>query len=191
VLPHGGNAWQGFLPVNDPVGSAVHAPEDPDVGVDAAGTTYAVWQDFRNGEVDPDIYGARLLAGGGEWGPDRRVNHDAAGNRQSEPALSVPPDGSALAVWADERSGDSDVFVARYLHQVGRWDGDMRLNDDPLGNSAAQEHPDTGQDAQGNGYVVWVDHRRPGSAPDIYSAYVPVVQVHSIYMPLVLRQLSP
>jgi hypothetical protein len=191
VLPHGANHWQGFLSVNDPAGSAVRAAENPDVGVDAAGTTYAVWQDSRNGEDDPDIYGARLLAGGAEWGPDRRVNHDAAGNRQSEPALSVPPDGSALAVWTDERTGDPDVFLARYLPHVDQWDGDTRLNDDPIENAAAQEHPDAAQDGQGNGYVVWVDHRRPGTAPDVYSAFVPGVKVHSIYMPLVLRQLSP
>jgi subtilisin family serine protease len=192
ILPSGTDTWQGFLPVNQPQAPGVPAPLHPDVGVDAVGTVYAVWQDFRNGEDDPDIYAARLE---GAWGPDRRVNHDPPGNVQREPALAVTTDGMALAVWADERNTiepepNPDIFLATYLPWVDRWIGDARVNDDPPDHPAVQDHPDVAVDGQGNGHVIWVDHRLPDTAPDIFSAFWQAMKTERIYLPIVLKQTS-
>jgi subtilisin family serine protease len=196
ILPFGTGTWQGFLLVNQPQAPDVRAPLHPGVGVDALGTVYAVWQDFRNGEDDPDIYGARFLVGEAHWGPDRRVNHDPPGNVQREPALAVATDGIALAVWADERNTtgpepNPDIFLAAYLPREDRWMGDARVNDDPPDHPVVQDHPDVAMDGQGNGYVIWVDFRRPETAPDIFSAYWQAMKVERIYLPLVLKQASP
>nr|MBC8249280.1 peptidase S8 [Anaerolineales bacterium] len=177
TLPSGTGTWQGFLPVNDLLGPGIHAPLHPDVGVDLAGIVYAVWQDFRNGEDDPDIYAARLLVGEAHWGPDRRVNHDPPGHGQRGPALAVAADGAAFAVWTDERNTTApdpnpDIFMATYLPQMGLWNGDTRVNDDPPDHPAVQDFPDVALDGQGNGYVIWVAHRRSGTAPDIFSAFL-------------------
>ena len=40
-------------------------------------------------------------------------------------------------------------------------------------------------------YVIWVDHRRSGTAPDIFSAFLQAMQVERIYLPLVLKQALP
>jgi type VII secretion-associated serine protease mycosin len=196
ILPSGTGTWQGFLLVNQPQATDVPAPLHPDVGVDARGTVYAVWQDFRNGEDDPDIYGARLLVDEDHWGPDRRVNHDPPGNVQREPALAVAADGAAFAVWTDERNTmapdpNPDIFMATYLPQVGLWDGDTRVNDDPPDHPAVQDHSDIAVDGQGNRYVIWVDHRLPDTAPDIFSAFLQAIRVERVYLPLVLKQASP
>ena len=195
ILPFGTGTWQRFLTVNQPQAPGVRAPLHPDVGADAMGTVYAVWQDFRNGEDDPDIYGARLLVGEDHWGPDRRVNHDPPGRAQKEPALAVAADGAAFAVWADERNTmgpepNPDIFLAAYLPREDRWIGDARVNDDPLDHPAVQDHPDVAMDGQGNGYVIWVDFRRSGTAPDIFSAYWRAMKTERIYLPIMLKQAS-
>jgi len=193
ILPSGAGDWQGFLMVNRPQAPDVRAPLHPDVGADATGIVYAVWQDFRNGEDDPDIYAARLLAGEDHWGQDRRVNHDPPGHGQREPALAVAADGAAFAVWTDERNTTApdpnpDIFMATYLPQMGLWDGDTRVNDDPPDHPAVQDFPDVAMDGQGNGHVIWVDHRRSGTAPDIFSAFLQTTRVERVYLPLVLKQ---
>ena len=196
TLPSGTGTWQGFLPVNDLLGPGIHAPLHPDVGVDLAGIVYAVWQDFRNGEDDPDIYAARLLVGEAHWGPDRRVNHDPPGHGQRGPSLAVAADGAAFAVWTDERNATApdpnpDIFLATYLPWGDRWTGDVRVNDDPPDHPAVQDFPDVAMDGQGNGYVIWVDHRRSGTAPDIFSAFLQATRVERVYLPLVLKQALP
>ncbi len=195
ILPSGADTWQGFLTVNQPQAPDVPAPLHPDVGADSMGIIYAIWQDFRNGENDPDIYAARLLVGEDHWGQDRRVNHDPPGHAQKEPALAVTADGAAFAVWTDERNTtppdpNPDIFMATYLPQTGLWDGDTRVNDDPLDQPAIQDHPDIAVDGQGNGHVIWVDHRRQETAPDIFSAFLQAMQVKRIYLPLMLKQAS-
>jgi len=192
ILPFGTGAWQRFLLVNQPQAPDVRAPLHPDVGVDALGIVYAVWQDFRNGEDDPDIYAARLLAGEDHWGQDRRVNHGPPGHVQREPALAVAADGAAFAVWTDERNTTApdpnpDIFMAACLPQTGLWNGDTRVNDDPLDHPAVQDHPDIAVDGQGNRHVIWVDHRRSGTAPDIFSAFLRTTRVERVYLPLVLK----
>ncbi len=195
ILRPGSTIWRGFLLVNDPLADGVRPPRHPDVGVGGNGTVYAIWQDFRNGEDDPDIYGARLLPGGGTWEADRRVNHDPAGHVQRDPALAVTADGIAFAVWTDERNTteaqpDPDIFLATYLPWRNEWTGDLRINDDPPDLPAIQEDPDIAVDGHGNGYVVWVDHRRPDTAPDIYSAFVRTRGTERIYLPILLQEPS-
>jgi hypothetical protein len=77
--------------------------------------------------------------------------------------------------------------MATYLPQRGLWNGDTRVNDDPLDQPAIQDHPDIAVDGQGNRYVIWVDHRLPDTAPDIFSAFLQTVRVEHVYLPLVLK----
>ncbi|MCD6289829.1 MAG: hypothetical protein J7M34_04940, partial [Anaerolineae bacterium] len=192
ILNPGIGVWQGFLRVNDPQPAGVRAPQHPDIGVDANGTLYAVWQDFRNGADDPDIYAALMPDGASAWGTDQRVNHDPAGNAQRDPALAVSPDGTARVVWADDRNStdsdpDPDIFMATYWPKLHAWVGDTRINDDPQDTPAEQEHPDVAVDAHGGAVIVWVDGRQPDTAPDIFSVRVRPHAYWYAYMPIVVK----
>jgi beta propeller repeat protein len=61
--------------------------------------TNVVWEDFRNGFSNPDLYGVSLL-GGGEFAVD---TNPAA---QEDPAIS-----GNVVVWQDERNGTPNIFA--------------------------------------------------------------------------------
>lgn len=150
--------------VNDDVDTATQF--SPDIAVDAAGNTYAVWRDERNG--DSDIYFAYRPTGGA-WGPNVRVNDDVGTAWQGFPALAVDDAGNAYVIWQDERNGDPDIYFA-YRPSGGTWGPNVRVNDDT--GVTRQEYPDIAVDGAGNAYAIWDDWRNSLLA-DIYFAYRP------------------
>ncbi|NWG28523.1 MAG: hypothetical protein HXY48_08315 [Ignavibacteriaceae bacterium] len=80
--------------------------------VEYDGTNYLViWQDYRNGTNNYDIYGARVTPDGNVLDPDGFAITNA-GNNQQEASLGF--DGTNyLAVWTDYRSGGRDIYGAR------------------------------------------------------------------------------
>ena len=192
-LTPGEGAWGVPVTVTDPLGPIVAAPRSPDIAVDGSGTAHVIWQDFRNGDHDPDIFASRLPGGETRWTRDRRVNHDAPGNAQTESALAVTTQGLAYAVWADERNmapltvdRDPDIYSATYLPWDSAWVGDTRINDDPREEPALQSSPEITVDEEGNAYVAWTDHRHADTAPDIYASTIePMSPPQRLYLPFV------
>ncbi len=73
---------------------------------------YFSWQDDRNG--NPDIYSAKFDSGGNKlWAYDLIMN-GIASDDQGAPDVVTDSMGYGITVWEDFRSGDADIYAARY-----------------------------------------------------------------------------
>jgi hypothetical protein len=89
---------------------------------------HLAWEDDRNG--DQDIFTNRSTNGGVTWQPmDTRLDvGDAAGAHHSY-AIALCCDGTHVHVaWEDERSGDTDVYVASSSDGGATFSSDQRLD---------------------------------------------------------------
>ncbi len=174
----GGLAWSGSVRVNDVTAAQ---QTNPDVAVDGLGSVHAVWEDYRHGPSDPDIYSSLLPAGSSSWRHSKKVSDDAGHAAQRYPAIATTRHGSTYAVWVDERRGNPDIYFSS-LEPGKSWSVNTRLNDDP--GNARQDQPTIATDANGNAYVVWRDYRNASTAPDIYSAFLFQPERPRLYLPL-------
>ncbi len=141
----------------------------PDVAVDGTGLIHVMWTDGRNAfSTGPDIYYANSTDGGLSFNPSLRVNNDAVGAEQGEPAIAVASDRSVYAVWTDPRNGarGSDIYFSKSTDLGATWSPNFFLNDD-TGNRP-QSAPDVAIDALNTVYVAWSDSRDTNTGPDIY-----------------------
>ncbi|HEX9437760.1 MAG TPA: RHS repeat-associated core domain-containing protein [Candidatus Limnocylindria bacterium] len=149
--------WSANVRVNDDTrGSATQS--EPKIAVTADGAAVAVWSDFRSNQWN--VYSARLTAGGSTWSANIRVT-DNTSSRKWTPDLVVGPDGTAYAVWEDDRGGNSDVWFAKLPAGASAWTANQKLSDDP--GTAAQYDPHVAIDAAGDLIVVYLDDRAPGT----------------------------
>jgi hypothetical protein len=154
--------------VLDPAGIAVSTAagdqREPVVAFD--GTNYLVaWHDCRNGSYNPDIYCARVSAGGSVLDPAGIAVSTAVGY-QWYPAVAF--DGTNyLVAWEDHRSTYWDIYGARV--SVG---GTVLDTAGIAICTAARDQWGTAIAFDGTNYlVVWQDYRS-GSEWDIYGARV-------------------
>lgn len=128
-----------------------------DITVDAAGNTYAVWLDSRNGTMD--IYAQKLDANGNRlWPSDVQVNTDAGRLKHEQPSVGLAPDGTAFVVWGSEGDGESygdNVYMQKLsTNGVKLWSSDLRINQD-LNTAIAYRTKHVLVDASGNAIVAW------------------------------------
>jgi len=150
--PYQGN-WSANVRVNDDFGSG--SQSSPAIAVDNAGNAYAVWTDSRNGSGNSDIYFSYRPAGG-VWQTNIRVNDSPVATYRYKPDIAVDNNGAAYAVWADKRTGNSDIYFSHWL-PGGSWGPNVRINDDS--GTAGQWDPVIAIDNNGNAYAVWDDTR--------------------------------
>lgn len=74
---------------------------------------YFSWEDTRNG--NPDVYSTKINPADGArlWTYDLIMNGSAA-NVQGAPDVVADSEGYGITTWQDERSGDFDIYAARY-----------------------------------------------------------------------------
>lgn len=74
---------------------------------------YFSWEDTRNGT--PDVYSTKINPADGArlWTYDLIMNGEAA-NVQGAPDVVADSEGYGITTWQDERSGDFDIYAARY-----------------------------------------------------------------------------
>jgi hypothetical protein len=145
--------WGTNLRVN---GDTQGAPAQyaPAIAVQSDGAAVAAWVDLRSNQWN--IYSARLPAGGSTWGTNLRVTSNTT-SRKDGPDIVVGPDGTAYAVWEDDRTGNYDIWYAKLLAGSSTWSTNVKVSDDP--GSAAQYGARIGVDSAGNLLVVWLDDR--------------------------------
>lgn len=162
-LPAGAGRWEANRRVRGGDDTARRA--DPALTVDSFGGVHLVWTETRDG--DPDIYHSLLEVGSQLWSASVRVNDDRGHAVQWSPAIAPDLYGSVHVVWADQRSGGSDIYHARRLPD-GSWSASTRVNNPIEGD---QRTPALTATKSGDLFAVWEDTRMGKS--DIFASRLP------------------
>lgn len=108
-----------------------HKQENPEIGMDLAGNSVVVWQDYSQpGDSGYGIYAQRVAADGTPIGAQIHVNVTTTGE-QTRPDVAVNHDGSFLVVWDDntQRDGSGTAVTARlFLADGTPVSGELTLN---------------------------------------------------------------
>ncbi|HEX7401937.1 MAG TPA: T9SS type A sorting domain-containing protein, partial [candidate division Zixibacteria bacterium] len=89
-----------------------------------------------------------------------RINDDGAGNKQTEPAVTMDCIGDFVITWRDERyfsAYGSEIYAQRYYSNGAAFGYNFYVNDD-VGNND-QDHPEIAADSIGNFVIAWEDKR--------------------------------
>jgi hypothetical protein len=139
------------------------APEQSKSGL-AGSCVVAVWLDKRDFLSGYDVYAAISHNGGQTFGPNLKVQDSFGDNiAQWHAAVGANQQGRIVAVWDDDRDGDSDIWLAN-------WNG-TRFSDnvDVPGASGAgiQTDPMILLDDAGRLHLIWLDRADPSASPRI------------------------
>ncbi len=113
-----------------------------------------VWQDFRNGAANPDIYGARLDANGNVIVTDIPIVTQSA--KQAGPWVANAG-GIYLVVWVDQRTKlttGTDIYGAWLFPDGSMWGSDFIITAAPANQRAASVVYDP---YTGDFLVTWTD----------------------------------
>ncbi len=99
---------------------------------------------------------------------DLLVNDDNLLTTHERPRVAAAPSGSFVIVWADQRSGQSDIYLQRISASGTRINSNQLVNLDTLG--AWQAYPALGVASTGDYSIVWQDFRLSSYPydPDIF-----------------------
>lgn len=98
------------------VANAASVQQFPTLTQDGLGGAILAWEDARNGTSD--VFAQRLTsAGARRWAANGIAVSSAAGN-QYQPIIAPGQDSVAVIVWADQRTGGSDLYAQRVPFQV-------------------------------------------------------------------------
>jgi hypothetical protein len=159
--PDSGNPGQDAGPLvpqpDEPISDGTADPSCPVVAW--TGTEFVIaWIDQRDG--NEEVYLARLDETGAKIGADIRVTVD--GSRSRNPAIAGTGSGFAIA-WADDRDGNSEIYLARFADDASRIGGDIRVTD----AAESSSHPSVAW--TGNTYALSWQDLRDGDL-EIYAA---------------------
>ena len=170
-LAVGGTDWAPNLKVT--VDNSTALKDFPDVAVGADGTSYAVWQDSRNGNAD--IFFSTLTSSGGAWAANLKISDDPGTAAQTNPRIGVDGGGNLVAAWIDARTSPARVRVAR-KPAAGAWSASIEISPSPANvqSLALSVRPD------GFAWAVWGDTRAGATNQDIWgSRYDPSLNAWS------------
>jgi len=123
-----------------------------------------VWQDRRSGGFD--IRG-RLETSTANTSADTKLNEEAVGGQQTDPALLANASGGAHVVFTDsQRDGGDIAFVS--IAEDGTILARGRADDDST--NSLQYDPAAASDASGRGLVTWTDERADWPGPARHAA---------------------
>ena len=125
----------------------------PDMAVSGQ-SIHVVWADTRDG--NDEIYYKRSTTNGDTWGNDVRLTN----NDQDSSSARIAVDGNNIhVVWADYRSGISEIYYKMSTNNGDNWGNDIRLTSDDANDSYS---PDIAVDGD-YVHVVWEDTQDGGS----------------------------
>ena len=150
-----GNPLSSNFIVNDNVDSTHQ--DRPTVGVYGNGNFVIVWEDFRNGYYDCDIYAQRYYDNGNQLGSNFKINENNSSG-QYGPTIDISANGNSFIAWADERNDLwGDIYCQRYDDSFNPLGSNFMVND--YADSSCQENPTMGIDSSGNFVIAWEDWR--------------------------------
>nr|NQU93344.1 hypothetical protein [Bacteroidota bacterium] len=127
----------------------------PQLAVDPNLNFVITWADKRNGEWN--IYAQRFSNNGTALGENFKVNEEPGNEEQAHPSIAIDSCGNFVIVWADEKSGDFDIWGQRYASDGTALGENFKINDDT--GTEFQYWPNCSCDKNGNFIVSWVDKR--------------------------------
>jgi hypothetical protein len=139
-----GTGWEtATLIETDNAGDA----SSPQVAVDAAGNTIAVW--YQSDGTRNNIWANRFVSGIG-WGTAALIETDNAGSA-SFPQVAVDAEGNAIAVWWQYDGTRDNIWANRFGAGTG-WGTALLIETD---NAGGASFPQVAVDASGNAIAVW------------------------------------
>lgn len=165
-------AWShdpyGYAPIAPSTGNQVLAQ----VLSDGAGGAFFLFTDMRNGTED--VYLQRLAATGsvaGGW-PSTGLRVAAVSGRKLEPQIVGDGSGGVIAVWADFRSGNADIYAQRVLGNGTLAGGSWPANGLQLTSTGNTERrPELCTDGSGGALIAW-ENSFSLTDTDIFGAHV-------------------
>ncbi|MDP2209014.1 MAG: T9SS type A sorting domain-containing protein [Bacteroidota bacterium] len=152
--------------VNDDAGTAHQWY--PSIAVNGSGDFVIVWEDYRNGDYNPDIYYQKYNSSGIAQGVNTKVNDDVGTASQGSPSIAMDGSGNFVIVWRDARNGNEDIYSQRYNSSGAAQGVNTKVNDDV--GTAIQRYPSIAIDGSGNFVIVWQDERN-GNSDTYYQRY--------------------
>ena len=140
----------------------------PSAAVAPDGTPYVAWQDDTSG--NSEIYVRRW--NGSIWeevGPGSATGGGISNNAGASivPSVTIAPDGTPYVAWANDTSGDSEIYVRRWNGSIWEEVGPGSATGGGISNNAeASTNPSVATALDGTPYVAWQDGR--GVDAEIY-----------------------
>lgn len=138
---------------------------------DEDGGAIIVWEDYRSGISNGDIYAQKVNSTGDIQWTSQGVAVCTAANNQVDPRLVSDGAGGAIIAWEDHRDGfnNRDIYAARINSDgVVQWASNgLAITD--LSNE--QRELEIVSDGSGGAIITW-DDRRSGVGYDIYAQKV-------------------
>ncbi|MDQ2913449.1 MAG: discoidin domain-containing protein [Chloroflexota bacterium] len=160
TLASGGSIWAANKTVTD---NTAAVKDFPDVAVGSDGTSYAVWQDSRNGNAD--IYFSTLTSGGSAWAANTKISDDPGTTAQTLPRIGIDGSGNLIAAWVDARTSPAHVRVAR-KPSGGSWSASVDISPSPANVQSLA----LSVRSDGYAWITWGDTRAGAGNQDIWGS---------------------
>jgi hypothetical protein len=149
--------------------------ERPLIGIDAAGTATAVWQQTDMTTTVITIWASRRPAGG-PWSTPVRIDNTGTAGIQTPPmaSLAVSPSGWAVVAWAEwsSNNGGGITPTGTFYSPSTEWGAPVPLYVHAVNQAAWTMSPRVAIDSTGNAVAVWSEDT--GGASGTPSAYIEV-----------------
>ena len=163
----GGIVWTGS-PNGVIVCDATGEQRYPKITSDGSTGAIITWYDERNGSGNSDIYAQRINSSGVPQWTTNGVAVCTDSHLQYDPTITSDGSGDAIIAWADNRSGNWDIYAQRIISTDGssQWtaDGVAVCTD-----ASTQQNPSITSDGSGGAIITWSDLRISGGNPDLYA----------------------
>jgi hypothetical protein len=145
---------------------------------DGAGGAIVTWFDFRNDDLEADIYAQRVNAAGAvQWTSDGIGVCTATGD-QEYPAIVSDGAAGAIVTWWDRRGGETDVYAQR-LGALGapQWTAQgVAVCTAPNDQFTTSMIPD----GTGGAMIAWIDRRAQPDQTNTFDIYAQRVSASGI-----------
>jgi len=142
--------FQRFTSTGAPLGTNIKVNDDagsmhqklPSISMNAAGDFVIVWEDYRNGQANSDIFGQRYFSNGNPDGANYPIVADGPNNGESTPVLSAN-NSDIIFSWQDNRRSLGWDIYAKIVSW--NWNGVTAVldeeNQNPKDFSLSQNFP--------------------------------------------------
>jgi len=157
-----------FGPATIVDGPPAYWAAEPSLAVGSDRVAYLAFTGWGGSVTQSDIFFTKS-SDGRTWSVPIRVNNDAGGASQSEPALALDSANAIYIAWTDSRNGNNDVFFSKSTDGGLSFSANVRVNDV---TTNSQSEPALAVDPVNPHlvHVVWTDTRSGVFGPDIFYA---------------------